>query len=259
MNGGRVAGPGGPLVESCVDSLDAAIASARGGAGRIELCADLDAGGTTPATSLIARCVERVAIPVVVMVRPRGGDFVYDADDVDTMARAIRAAAAAGAHGIVCGALRRDGAIDATVMRRLVDAARPLPVTCHRAMDATRDPREALDALVALGVDRVLTSGAAPTAIDGADTIARLVVQAGDAIVVIAGGTVRAHNVAALVRRTHVREVHARLTGPVPACSREKRMAAWQDAVSGLVGALAADHAEPRRAQSRGGGSSGSS
>jgi copper homeostasis protein len=202
------------LLESCVDSLEAAIAAARGGAGRIELCANLDIGGTTPAADLIARCVERLAIPVFVMVRPRGGDFVYETDELRAMERSIHTAAASGAHGVVFGALGGDGRIDAAVMRRLIDAARPLPVTCHRAIDATPDVGEALDALLALGVDRVLTSGGAPTAIEGAGTIARLVVQAGDALVVMAGGTVRARNVADLIRRTHVREVHARLTEP---------------------------------------------
>jgi copper homeostasis protein len=226
------------LLESCVDSLDAAIASECGGAARIELCADLDVGGTTPDADLISCCADRIAIPIVVMVRPRGGDFVYDAGEVNAMERAIRTAAASGARGIVCGALGRDGVIDATVMRRLVDAARPLPVTCHRAIDATRNLGEALDALLALGVDRVLTSGGAPTAAEGAETIAKLVVQAGDALVVMAGGTVRVHNVADLVRRTHVREVHARLTDPKPALSDDRRIVVWQTAVSDFVGAL---------------------
>lgn len=230
--------PNAPLLESCVDSLEAAIASECGGAGRIELCADLDVGGTTPDAHLTARCVERLAIPVFVMVRPRGGDFVYDEGEVGVMERAIRAAAGSGARGVVCGALRRDGAVDATVMRRLVDAARPLPVTCHRAIDAARDLDEALDALLALGVDRVLTSGGAPAAIDGADAIARLVGRAGDALVVMAGGTVRAHNIADLVRRTHVREVHARLTEPLPRLSVNERVSRWERAVSDVVRAV---------------------
>ena len=227
-----------PLLESCVDSVDAAVASERGGAGRIELCADLDVGGTTPDAALVARSVERVAIPVFVMIRPRGGDFVYDANDVRVMERAIRAATASGARGIVAGALRRDGTIDDETMRRVLDAAWPLPVTCHRAIDATRDLGEALGALLALGVARVLTSGGAPTAADGAETIAKLVVQAGDALVVMAGGAVRAPNVADLVRRTRVREVHARLTGPRPGLSGEPQIAAWEAAVCEVARAV---------------------
>ena len=109
------------------------------------------------------------------------------------------------------GALRPDATIDAGVMRRLIDVARPLPVTCHKAIDATRDPIEALEALLALGVDRVLTSGGADTAAAGAATIARMVARAGDALVVMAGGGVRAHNVAAIVQQTGVREVHAKV------------------------------------------------
>ena len=199
------------LFESCVDSVEAAIASERGGAGRIELCARLDVGGTTPDFSLIAACVEAVSLPVFVMVRPRGGDFVYDAGDIAEMAADIRAAATAGAHGVVFGALRPDGTIDDEAMRRLIHTAKSIPVTCHKAIDASRDVAEALDVLLALGVDRVLTSGGALTADDGAATIASMVARAGEGLVVMAGGRVRADTVADLVRRTGVREVHAKL------------------------------------------------
>jgi copper homeostasis protein len=227
------------LFESCIDSLDAAVASDRGGAGRVELCARLDVGGTTPPAALVSRCVASIAIPVFVMVRPRGGGFVYDADDLAAMEAAIDAASAAGAHGVVFGALRPDATIDPDAMRRLIDRARPLPVTCHKAIDATRDPLEALDALLALGVDRVLTSGGADTAAAGAATIARMVARAGDALVVMAGGGVRAHNVADLVARTGVREVHARVlpAGPAAVGGPEMR-AAWAAEISGLVEGL---------------------
>src|SRR5688572_6490808 len=133
-----------PLFESCIDSLDAAIASARGGAGRVELCARLDVGGTTPAPALIARCVDAIAIPVFVMIRPRGGGFVYERAEIDAMLADVAAARAAGAHGLVFGALRPDATIDTEVMRRLIDAARPLPVTCHKAIDDAPDPLAAL-------------------------------------------------------------------------------------------------------------------
>jgi copper homeostasis protein len=201
----------GVIFESCVESLESAIASARGGAGRLELCANLDMGGTTPDTDLMRRCADAVPIPVFTMIRPRDGDFCYVAGDLRAMTRDISAAAKAGARGIVVGALNRDGTIDVDAMRRLIDAARPLAVTCHRAFDLTRDLDQALDALIALGVDRVLTSGGAVTAAEGADTIARLVARAGTALTVIAAGSVRAHNVTRLVERTRVREVHAHL------------------------------------------------
>jgi copper homeostasis protein len=227
------------LFESCIDATAAAEASARGGAGRVELCARLDVGGTTPAAALIERCVAAVAIPVFVMIRPRGGDFAYDAGEIAAMAASIAVARAAGAHGLVFGALRPDATIDREVMQRLIDRARPLPVTCHKAIDATRDPIEALDALLALGVDRVLTSGGADTAAAGAATIARMVARAGDAMVIMAGGGVRADNVRALVQRTEVREVHAKVlpagvTGPVARAAH----AEWAEAISAVVGAL---------------------
>jgi copper homeostasis protein len=199
------------IFESCVESLESAMASARGGAGRVELCANLDVGGTTPDVDLIRRCAGAVPIPVFTMIRPRDGDFCYVADDLRAMTRDISAAANAGAHGIVVGALCRNGTIDTDAMRRLIDAARPLAVTCHRAVDLTRDLNEALDVLIELGVDRVLTSGGAVTAAEGADTIARLVTRAESAITVIAAGSVRPFNVARLVEHTRVREVHAHL------------------------------------------------
>ena len=226
------------LFESCIDSCDTARASASGGAGRVELCVRLDVGGTTPDPASIECCVAALAIPVFVMIRSRGGDFVYDAGEVGAMADAIRAAAAADAGGVVFGALRGDATIDVEVMRRLIDVARPLAVTCHKAIDATRDPLEALETLLPLGVDRVLTSGGADTAAAGAATIARMVTRAGDALAVMAGGRVRAHNVAAIVQQTGVREVHASVlpTGMVTPADPDT-LGAWADAVRDVVDA----------------------
>jgi len=231
------AGQPAVLFESCVDTVDAAVASEAGGAGRIELCARLEVGGTTPNVALVERCVAAVRIPVFTMVRPRGGSFAYDAAEADVMARDIAALKAAGARGLVFGALTRDDTIDVTLMARLSAAAQPLPVTCHRAIDAARNLREALDDLLGLGVDRVLTSGGAPSAAQGAAAIAALVRQAGDALVVMAGGGVRAANVGALVRATGVREVHARLLG-LPAASAEKDATAAQARFAEFVGRL---------------------
>jgi len=228
-----------PLFESCIDSHGAGLASASGGAGRVELCARLDVGGTTPDIALIERCAASLTIPVFVMIRPRGGDFVYERGEVAAMEADIRTAIAAGAHGVVFGALRPDATIDASIMRRLIDVARPLPVTCHKAIDATRDPLEAIEALLRLGVDRVLTSGGADTAVAGAATIAHMVARAGDALVVMAGGGVRAHNVAALVRKTGVREVHAAVlpTGSAIA-AHPGTVDAWAHAVREVVDSL---------------------
>ncbi len=206
------------LFESCVDSLDAALASVAGGARRLELCARLDVGGTTPDPGLVREVVDAVPVPVFAMVRPRSGSFVYGDAEVDAMVRDIRLMRAAGAHGLVFGALRPDRTIDEGVMRRLLSHARPLPVTCHKAFDDTPDLLAALGTLVGLGVDRVLTSGGRPTAAEGTAMIAALVARGGEAITVVAGGRVRADTVAALLWQTGVREVHARvIREPAPA------------------------------------------
>ena len=200
------------LFEACVDSVASAIAASDGGADRIELCDNLIEGGTTPSAGMIGRCVARVTIPVVVIIRPRGGDFLYDADEAWVMERDIEVAAESGASGVVIGALAPDGTIDAALTRRLIERARPLSVTFHRAFDMTRDLRRSLDTLLELGVDRVLTSGGALTALEGAASIAALVSHANGKIAVMAGGGVRSAHAAGLVGLTGVREVHARLS-----------------------------------------------
>ena len=201
------------LVEACVDSVESALAAARGGAHRIELCANLIEGGTTPSAGTLAICRARLDIPICVLVRPRGGDFLYSAAELAVMLEDIAHAKEAGAHGIVTGVLRVDGEIDAERTRDLIAAARPLRVTFHRAFDVSRDAGRALETLIALGVDRVLTSGQAATAPEGTETIAGLVRQAAGRIVVLPGGGITVDNVADLVRATGVTEVH--LTGAV--------------------------------------------
>lgn len=198
------------LVEVSVDSVGSAVEAQGGGAGRIELCAGLLEGGTTPSAGMIAACREQVAIPVFVLVRPRSGDFVYGDAELEVMRRDIVVARDLGADGIVIGALRPDGTVDADRTNVLVDAARPLEVTFHRAFDFTRDAAEALDAVVALGIDRILTSGRAGTALDGIPTITDLIQQAGGRPVVVAAGGITEDNVARIVRATGVREVHVR-------------------------------------------------
>ena len=199
------------LVEACVDSVESALAAGRGGAHRMELCANLIEGGTTPSAGTLAVCRARLEIPIFVLIRPRGGDFLYSAAELAVMLEDIGRAKEAGAHGVVTGVLRADGEIDTDRTRQLVAAARPLRVTFHRAFDVSRDAGRALETLIALGVDRVLTSGQAATAPEGAETIARLVRQAAGRIAVLPGGGVTADNVADLVRATGVSEVH--LTG----------------------------------------------
>lgn len=198
------------LVEACVETVEAARAAAAGGAGRIELCAGLIEGGTTPSAGAIAVAREQLAIPLFVIVRPRGGDFVYSDDDLAVMRRDIASAASAGADGVVLGVLTGAGRVDGEILRQLVDLARPMHVTFHRAFDVTPDFADSLETLVDAGVDRVLTSGGAPTAAEGVATLASLVRQAADRIVVMAGGGITESSVARIVRETGVREIHVR-------------------------------------------------
>ena len=201
------------LVEAAVDSLDDALAAVAGRADRLELCANLGVGGTTPDRALLVQVLERVDIPVLVMTRPRGGSFVYTPAELDRMRRDIETALQLGAAGVVLGALDGNKHIDVEQTRSLLRVAAGAPVTFHRAFDRTLDLFVALDTLVSLGVTRVLTSGGAPTASEGADMLTALVERAGDSIEILAGGGVRASNVRELVRRTRVREVHARCEG----------------------------------------------
>jgi copper homeostasis protein len=197
-------------VEASVETEDAALAAQDAGASRVELCANLAEDGVTPASSIVAAAVERLRIPVFMIIRPRPGGFVYDDNELRIMLRDIRGAAASGLAGVVTGALRADGSVDAAQTRAMVDAAAGLPVTFHRAFDQVADKARALDTLVETGVSRVLTSGGAKTALEGAGTIRALVQQAGDRIAIVAGGGVRAHNVRETIARTGVREVHSR-------------------------------------------------
>ncbi|HEV8400812.1 MAG TPA: copper homeostasis protein CutC [Gemmatimonadales bacterium] len=195
-------------VEGCVESVDAAMAAARGGAQRIELCANLAVGGTSPDAATLAACVAGLAIPVFVMVRPRPGDFHYSAVEHAGMLYEIQRVKDAGARGVVTGSLRRDGSIEERRTAELIAAAAPLPITFHRAFDECRDSAQALESIIGLGAARVLTSGGAASAPEGAAKIAELVRVAAGRIGIMAGGGVNASNVAELVRATGVREVH---------------------------------------------------
>jgi len=200
------------IVEACVDSVESAHAAERGGAARLELCDALSDGGTTPSAGMIAACRERVSIPLFVIIRPRGGGFVYSASELDVMRRDIVAARGLGADGVVIGVLRRDGRVDEDQARSLVGVAGDLPVTFHRAFDFVPDQSAALETLISAGVTRILSSGGAPTARDGVPVLASLVRQAGNRLVVMAGGGVREENVKEIVDGSGVREVHVRLT-----------------------------------------------
>lgn len=196
------------ISEICIDSVDGAIAAEQAGADRVELCANLLEGGTTPSIGLMETTIARTKLPVQVMVRPRGGDFLYSEVEVEIMLRDIAAAKAARAGGVVFGCLLSDGAIDAKLTERLIAAARPMSVTFHRAFDVSRDPVEALQTLIDLGIDRLLTSGQEPNALEGAPLIHRLIELAAGRIIVMPGGGITARNVARIVSETGVSEIH---------------------------------------------------
>jgi copper homeostasis protein len=180
------------------------------GAHRLELCRDLEAGGLTPPSELLAEVRAAVGVPVFAMARPRPGAFVLEADAAALLVADVIRMAESGADGVVMGALLRDGTIDTATTRRCVEAAGPLPVTFHRAFDEVADPLAALDTLVDVGVRRVLTAGGPGRARDGADRLAALVRYAAGRIVILAGGGVRGDHVRHLVAFTGVHEVHAR-------------------------------------------------
>lgn len=198
-----------------MDTVHSALAAEAGGADRIELCDNLAEGGTTPSAGMIEECVARLRIPVFVIIRPRGGDFLFTSSEVTVMLRDIAHAKRLGVAGIVTGALDRDGSVSRSVMRELLVAAAPLPVTFHRAFDVVQDPRRALETLIELGVTRVLTAGQAGTALDGATAIAATVEQASGRIIVVAGGGISEENAVEIIRISGVTEIHARGTVPV--------------------------------------------
>jgi len=200
------------LVEACIETVASAVAAERGGARRLELCANLADAGTTPSAGMIAAVKASGTIPVFVIIRPRGGGFVYSGSELDVMRRDIAEAQRLGADGIVIGALNDDGRVDDVRTRRLVAAAGALPVTFHRAFDATPDQSEALEALVACGVRRVLTSGGAATALEGADRLGALVAQSAGRIGVLAGGAIWKEQIPELAQRSGVTEIHVRWT-----------------------------------------------
>ena len=203
------------LLEACVDSVESAVAAQQGGAGRVELCADLLEGGCTPSAGTIQLARRQLDIRLHVIIRPRGGDFCYSDAEFEVMKLDVELCKRIGADGVVIGILNPDGTVDAGRTRSLVELARPLSVTFHRAFDMTRDPDEALEALIGIGVDRILTSGHEPSALEGLDMLAALVERAGGRIAIMAGGGINSHNVARIVAASGVTEVHAHAGGTV--------------------------------------------
>ena len=203
------------LLEVCVaDALSLAEAIA-GGADRIELCSSLELGGLTPTPGLIGQAAE-APIPIYAMVRPRSGDFVFDSGDLDCMYREIDAVRAAGLAGVVLGASRPDGALDTAMLEKLTRHASGLGTTLHRAIDLAPDLREGVEAAIALGFERILSSGGAPTAPEGIAGLRTMVETAAGRIGIMAGSGVRAENVAALLAQLPLAEVHSSCAVAMP-------------------------------------------
>ena len=196
------------ILEACVDSVEAAVAAQQGGADRVELCADLLEGGCTPSAGTIQLARRLLNIRVHVMIRPRGGDFCYSEAEFEAMKLDIVFARQAGADGVVLGILKEDGAVDVKRMQTLIEIARPLSVTFHRAFDVSRDPYEAMEALIGLGVHRILTSGQEPSVLEGLDLIAGLVKQAGDRVIIMPGAGITERNLSKIVAQSGAREFH---------------------------------------------------
>jgi copper homeostasis protein len=199
------------LLEIAVQSLEIAHAAERGGARRIELCAQLDRGGTTPPAELQRAVRKGVQIPIHVLIRPRAGNFVYLKDEMENMKREIETAKANRMDGVVLGILNADQSIDIQRTRELVEHANPLPVTFHRAFDQTPDLLQAMDDVCSTGAARILTSGGAKDVVGGLTTLHNLVNAAGDRTIVMPGGGIRAENITGVLQTTGAREFHSGL------------------------------------------------
>ena len=204
------------LLEITVESVEAARAAERAGADRIELCADLNSGGVTPRAETMQKFHAALHIPVYSMIRPRAGDFVYTPAEVAVMKSEIRMAQDSRMDGVVFGLLRADGTVDIEVTRELVEFSRPLPVTFHRAFDVSANLGRALEAVISTGAQRILTSGGARSAPEGALVLRSLVEAAGQRIIVMPGAGIRPDNFAVVRRSTAAREFHAGLGSVLP-------------------------------------------
>ncbi len=206
----------GYTIEVCCYNLESALTAQDAGADRIELCADRHQGGTTPSYGMMEVVKKQLTIPVFVMIRPRGGDFLYAPEEYQVMMHDIQMAKELGINGVVMGVLKPDGRINPIVMEELIDLAKPMQVTFHRAFDLTPDPLESLHDLISLGVDRLLTSGQCTSAFDGRQVITSLIKQAEKKIIVMPGAGINESNVLELLSETGAHEFHISATGSRP-------------------------------------------
>lgn len=197
-----------PIIEICLESVESVIAAEKGGADRVELCSDLFEGGLTPTIGTVKTALKKSNIKINAMIRPRGGDFCYSDEEFEVMKEDIKAFKETGINGIVFGILTPEGDVDVKRSKEIIELARPLAVTFHRAFDMTRDPYKSLEELIELGVDRVLTSGQEATVPEGADLLEELVQIAGDRIIVMPGCGITERNFPKLRDKIKAKEYH---------------------------------------------------
>lgn len=211
------------IFEICVDSVEGVRAARAAGATRVELCASLLEGGITPSRGMIRQARTVPGIKLHVIIRPRGGDFLFNDAEFAVMASDIETAKAEGADGVVIGQLTADGFVDVAHTRELMVLARPMAVTFHRAFDMTPDPFAALETLVDLGIDGILTSGQEASVLEGLPMIAELVKRAGDRIVIIPGGGITPRNVDRIIAAARPKEIHFAALELEEGCMRFRR------------------------------------
>jgi copper homeostasis protein len=224
------------LLEIAVASLERAVAAERAGADRLELCADLEAGGLTPSIQLIRQVRSAVKIPLHILVRPRPGNFVYTSDEFAQMKEEITAIGGENVQGIVTGALLPDGSVDKKRTRELIALAAPMQATFHRAFDESGDLAAALEDIILIGARRILTSGGAVDAPGGASVLRTLIQKAGNRITILPGGGLHAGNIAEVARVTGARELHSGLGSVIPYASQN--IAAFESAVRDCLASL---------------------
>lgn len=203
------------LIEIATSDFLTTQSAVAGGADRIELCANLAEGGTTPSYAHIKKCREKFSVSLFPIIRPRGGDFLYTKDEFDLMCMDVRLCKELGCEGIVIGLLNSDGSIDVARTAKLIELAYPMEVTFHRAFDRCRDPFAAMEELIDIGCQRILTSGQKPTVNEGMDLIAKLNQKAEDRIILMPGSGVRKENIKRLAEKTGCTEFHSSLRGKV--------------------------------------------
>jgi copper homeostasis protein len=200
------------IIEACVNSAVSALEAQEGGADRIELCENMLEGGCTPSAGTLKFARRHLQIGLFVMIRPRGADFCYSPKEFEIMKQDVQIAKELGADGVVFGLLNPDGTIDKDRMSQLCDLARPMGITCHRAFDLTSDPYKALNDLISIGIDRILTSGQSDSALVGAPLIRELINRTQDKIIVMPGHGIKEYNLEQVIHQTGAKEFHLYLT-----------------------------------------------